>query len=50
MRTLNNVGFSHFKSRYAESIKMIRLYVASGMSVWIKTIEENSKYASYEPS
>ncbi len=38
-KILNIIGLSHFKYVYVESIKIIRLHEISGMSVWIKIIE-----------
>ncbi len=50
MRDANTVRFSHFKPVYVESIKTIFLHVVNGISVWIKTVQERGKNASYESS
>ncbi len=43
MRVSNIVRFSHFKSVYFESIKIIRLHVKSEAGVWIKLGQERIK-------
>ncbi len=50
MRDPNIVKFSHSKLVYVESIKTISLHVVNGISVWIKTVQERGKNASYESS